>query len=64
MPSYRAGIGHDFRLRPAVLADLPVMLEIEIQAASLFPPSMLPENISQAVLLRTSDPPSLQAWLG
>jgi GNAT superfamily N-acetyltransferase len=38
----------EVRLRPAVLADLPRMLEVEIQAATLFPSSVLPEAMGRS----------------
>ncbi len=46
----------EVRLRPAVFIDLPRMLEVEIQAASLFPTSVLPETMG-----RSGSPDELRA---
>ena len=46
----------EVRLRPAVFADLQRLLEIEIQAAALFPTSVLPETVG-----RSGSPDELQA---
>ena len=48
----------EVRLRPATLADLQRMLDIEIAAATLFPSSVLPEGVG-----RTGSPEEVRAGI-